>query len=103
VTHRLLVQYGQPADPAAFDEHYRDVHIPLARKIPGVVGFTVGHPNPVGDGPAPYLLAELDFESEADFGASMQSAEGQAAASDVSNFATGGASMSHFEVEDVTS
>jgi uncharacterized protein (TIGR02118 family) len=103
VTHRLLVQYGQPADPAAFDEHYRDVHIPLARKIPGLVRFTIAHPDPVGDGPAPYLVAELDFESEQDFGAGLQSAEGQAAAGDVPNFATGGASMSHFEVDDVTS
>ena len=102
MTHRLLVQYGQPADPTAFDQHYRDVHIPLARKIPGVVRFSIAHPSPVGGGPAPYLVAELDFESEEAFGAGMKSPEGAAAAGDVPNFATGGASMSHFDVEDVT-
>ncbi|MGZ6792967.1 MAG: EthD family reductase [Mycobacteriales bacterium] len=103
MTHRLLVQYGQPTDPAAFDQHYRDVHVPLARQIPGLQRYTLAHPVAVGDGPAPYLVAELDFASEADFGAGLGSPQGQAAAGDVPNFATGGATMSHFDVEDVTS
>jgi uncharacterized protein (TIGR02118 family) len=102
VTHRLLVQYGQPTDPAAFDRHYREVHVPLANKIPGVQRYTIAHPVAVGDGPAPYLVAELDFASEEAFGAGMSSPDGQAAAGDVPNFATGGATMSHFDVEDVT-
>ena len=29
--HRITIQYGAPADPAAFDQHYADVHMPLAR------------------------------------------------------------------------
>lgn len=103
VTHRLLVQYGQPADASAFDQHYRDVHVPLAQKIPGLVRFTTAHPHSLSPDAAPYLVAELDFESEATFGAGLQSVEGQATAADVANFATGGASMSHFDVEDVTS
>ncbi len=103
MTHRLLVQYGQPTDPNAFDQHYRHVHIPLARKIPGLVRFTIAHPSPVGDGPAPYLVAELDFESQEAFDARQHSAEGQAAAGDVPNFASGGVSMSHFDIDDVTS
>jgi uncharacterized protein (TIGR02118 family) len=102
VTHRLLVQYGQPTDATVFDQHYRDVHIPLARKIPGLVRFTIAHANTLSAEAAPYLVAELDFESEASFGAGLQSAEGQATAADVANFATGGAAMSHFDVEDVT-
>ena len=101
MTHRLLVQYGQPTDPAAFDQHYRDVHVGLAQKIPGVQRFTIAHPASLG-GEAPYLVAELDFESEEAFGAGMGSEEGQAAANDVPTFATGGAAMSHFDVEDVT-
>ena len=101
MTHRLLVQYGQPADPRAFDEHYRDVHIPLARKIPGVVRFTIAHPSPVGDGPAPYLVAELDFESEDAMNEALGSNPGQAAAADIGNFATGGAWMTHYDVQEV--
>ena len=99
MTHRLLVQYGRPTDPAAFDRHYRDVHVPLALAIPGVVRFDLGHPQAMGDGPAPYLVAMLDFASAEDFAAGLQSPEGAAAAGDVPNFATGGATMSHYEVD----
>ena len=102
MTHRVLVQYGQPTDPQAFDQHYRDVHIPITRKIPGLVRFTIARPKSLG-GEAPYLLAELDFESVEAFGAGMQTPEGQASGADVANFATGGVTMSHFDVEDVTS
>jgi uncharacterized protein (TIGR02118 family) len=102
VTYRLLVQYGQPADAAVFDQHYRDVHVPLAQKIPGLVRFTIAHASSLSEESAPYLVAELDFESAAAFGAGLQSEEGQATAANVANFATGGVSMSHFDVEDVT-
>ena len=37
--HRVLIQYGRPADPEAFELYYRDVHVPLARRIPGLVRF----------------------------------------------------------------
>ncbi|SEP15116.1 EthD family reductase [Trujillonella endophytica] len=102
MTHRLLVQYGRPTDPAAFDRHYRDVHVPLARKIPGIVRFETGHAEALGDEAAPYLVATLDFESAEAFAAGMGSPDGAAAAGDVPNFATGGATMSHFDVDDVT-
>jgi uncharacterized protein (TIGR02118 family) len=102
VTHRLLVQYGRPTDPAAFDQHYRDVHVPLAQKIPGVIRFDTGHASALDGDAAPYLVAMLDFASAEAFAAGMQSAEGAAAAGDVPNFATGGATMSHYDVEDFT-
>ena len=25
MAHRLVVQYGEPTDPAAFDQHYREM------------------------------------------------------------------------------
>jgi uncharacterized protein (TIGR02118 family) len=102
VTHRLLVQYGRPTDPAAFDQYYREIHIPLGRKIPGVLRIEVGRPSPLDDSTAPYLVATLDFASEEAFAAGLGSPEGAAAAADVPNFASGGAAMSHFDVEDLT-
>ena len=46
------------------------------------------------DNPPPYyLIAELTFDSLESLQAGMGSAEGQAAAGDVPNFATGGATM----------
>ena len=100
--HRLMVSYGQPTDPAAFDAHYRDTHAPLALKMPGLVRFTYGHPQAMDpSSPAPYLVAELDFESEQAMGAAFASNEGQSATADMGNFATGGATTYHYEVREI--
>lgn len=102
MVHRLVVSYGQPADPAAFDAYYRDTHTPLARALPGLVRLTVGHARPVDPAqPAPYLVAELDFDSEEAMGAALASEQGRATGADLRNFATGGASMAHFAVREV--
>ena len=36
MTARFLAAYVTPADPAAFDRHYQEVHIPLLRQLPGL-------------------------------------------------------------------
>ncbi len=103
VVHRLVVQYGQPTDPAEFDRHYRDVHVGLAQAIPGLVRFTIGHPRSMDPtAPGPYLIAELDFESAEAMAAGMGSEAGRAAGVDVATFATGGASMASFDLDDVS-
>ena len=100
MVHRLVVSYGQPADPAAFDAYYRETHTPLALKQPGLVRLSFGHAQSLDPSqPAPYLVAELDFDSEQAMGESMSSAEGRAAGQDIANFATGGASFVHFDVQ----
>jgi uncharacterized protein (TIGR02118 family) len=101
MVHRLLVNYGQPEDPGAFDDYYRDTHAPLVMELPGLIKFTVGHPQPMDPAqPAPYLVAELDFDSEQSMGHAFASNEGRATAKDIANFATGGATMAHFEVRE---
>ena len=103
MTHRLVVTYGQPTDPAAFDAHYRDVHAGLAQAIPGLQRFTTGHAETMDGTPSPaYLVAELDFESAEAMAAGMSSEAGTAAGADVGTFATGGATMVHFDVQDRT-
>ena len=100
MVHRLVVSYGQPEDPAAFDAHYRDTHAPLALAQPGVVRFTFGHPRSLDPSQEPpYLVAELDFDSEQAMGESMASPEGRAAGKDIAHFATGGVTFVHFDVQ----
>ena len=104
MVHRLVVSYGQPDDPGTFDEYYRDTHVPLAMEMPGVVKFSTGHAKPVDPSQsAPYLVAELDFESEQAMNHAFGSPEGQSAAADIANFATGGATMAHYEVHEIQS
>jgi uncharacterized protein (TIGR02118 family) len=101
MVHRLVVSYGQPDDPAAFDAYYRSTHAPLALAQPGLVRFTFGHARSLDPNQeAPYLVAELDFDSEEAMGESMTSPEGRAAGKDLANFATGGATFVHFDVEE---
>ncbi len=91
---QLLVLYNTPADPAAFDRYYHQTHIPLARKIPGLRSYLIsGGPVQAVAGTAPHLIATLNFDSMANLSAALGSPEGQAAAADLSNFASGGATL----------
>jgi uncharacterized protein (TIGR02118 family) len=94
----FLVHYGVPADAAAFDRYYRETHIPLAKTIPGLREYTISSgPVTALAGSAPHLVALLSFDSAATLQAGLASPEGQAAGSDLANFATGGASMFVYE------
>lgn len=92
---RLTVLYGHPEDPAAFDRYYHDVHLPLARKMHGLTGWTLGKCEPTGDASqAPYyMIVGLYAESKEALQSILESPEGQAAIADVPHFATGGATF----------
>ena len=92
---KLVVTYGAPDDPPAFEQHYASTHVPLVEKIPNLRRFEAGKVLGTPDGsPAPfYFMAELWFDSAQELEAAMGSAEGQAAGADVGNFATGGATL----------
>ncbi|MEA2210801.1 MAG: hypothetical protein QOF83_749 [Solirubrobacteraceae bacterium] len=92
---KLVVLYGQPEDPAAFEDYYSTSHIPLAAKIPDVKRFEAsrGAGTPDG-GESPYFrMAELWYEDEDALRGSMASDAGQAAVNDIPKFATGGATV----------
>jgi uncharacterized protein (TIGR02118 family) len=92
---KLVVAYGPPEDAAAFDEHYAGTHAPLAQKIPGLRRFEAGKVLGTPDGtPAPfYYLAELSFDGADELQTALGTQEGQAAAADIPNFASGGATL----------
>ena len=100
---RLLVLYGQPTDPAAFDKHYQEVHIPIAKRMKGLKKWTIGKVRETADGQAPpyYYVADLYMETKEDFDQLLSSPEGLATVEDVPNYATGGATFLYTEVEDV--
>jgi uncharacterized protein (TIGR02118 family) len=100
---RFLVVYETPADPAAFDRHYRDVHIPLAKTLPGLRRYTISrNAVAVRGGEAFYLVAELDWDDIDAMQAAFASPVGRATAADVEILAPDGAVRSLiFEVETV--
>ena len=92
--YRVTVCYGQPTDPAAFDEHYAQVHVPLVRQVPGLSSFSAAHCKSLDrSDPAHYYVAFLDFATEADYRTGLGSPEMGKAGADVATFATGGVTM----------
>lgn len=86
MTVRFIALYETPADPEAFDRHYREVHIPLARRLPGVRRYTVGRDPAAVRGGAPcHLVAELEWDTMAELRAAFASPEGRATAADAAH------------------
>ena len=98
---KLIALYRKPADPDAFMAHYREVHIPLVRKIPGLTGMELKRvtANPFGGDPAYFLVAEMIWPDQASFKAAMKSPENAAAGKDLMGFAKGLVDMLVAEVE----
>ena len=82
MTARFLAAYETPADPAAFDRHYRQVHIPLLRQLPGLRRYTASRDVMALHGAPYYLIAELDWDTMDELRAAFSSTEGQATAAD---------------------
>jgi len=85
---RFLVVYNQPTDVKAFEQHYREVHIPLTKKLAGLRRYTLSRNiAPIRGGEPYYLVAELDWDNRDALRQAFQSPEGQATAADVANLA----------------
>ena len=58
---RFLVLYDTPEDPAVFDKHYSEVHIPLAKQLPGLQRTAADVPvfAPTGVTSVVYEVAEV--------------------------------------------
>lgn len=89
--HQLTAIYAHPEDPAAFLEHYRTKHAPIARDFPELRSFdwTV-YETPDGSRPAHFVIAVLRWDTKDDLLAALASPSGQAAVADLANFAGAG-------------
>ena len=99
----LVVLYKKPNNPDAFDRHYASVHVPLAKKIPGLKSYNIST-GPVATPAGPsdlHLVALLDFDSLDALKAGLGAPEGAAAAADLGNFADGGVDLYLFDTKSV--
>jgi uncharacterized protein (TIGR02118 family) len=81
---RMVVVYKNPRDPEAFDKHYFEVHVPMAKRLPGLRKYDVSCGailTPAADS-APYLIATLHFDDIAAMRSAFASPEGHACAAD---------------------
>ncbi len=81
---QMIVIYKTPRNPAAFDRHYFEVHVPLARQLPGLRKLETNR-GPIislyGARDA-HLVATLHFDSLCDINAAFMSECGRACAAD---------------------
>ena len=78
---RMVVIYRRPRDVDAFDQHYFQTHVPLAKKLPGLRKYEVSHgpiATPAGASDF-HLVATLHFDDLAAIKQAFASAEGQPA------------------------
>ena len=101
--HKLVVLYSKPADPDHFRDYYVTNHLPLVMKLPGLLAWRYSFDVAATAGEAPYFAVfEGDFADAAAMAAARASPQGQRVAADVANYATGGAVIIHYPVQDGT-
>src|SRR6266566_4441843 len=93
---RIVAFHKRPPDPEAWLEYYRDVHIPIVRKIPGVRNIRWGNVLRTTDGSPPpcWLISDVCIMS-------LHEESAQAAASEIaSKFGTTLAARGDVAVEE---
>ncbi len=98
---KLTVVYDNPKDPAAFEQHYKNVHVPLAGKVQGVRRAELAKVFPKEDGsPTPaYRVAELYFDDYDAAVAAVNTPEGQALIADAQQLGAGGVKLLLCDIE----
>jgi len=79
---RFVVMYDTPSDVGAFERHYNDVHIPLAKQYPGLRRYTGGHDPAAVIGEPYYMVVMLDWDDMAALEAALGSEIGRRTAED---------------------
>lgn len=95
---RMVVIYRTPEDAEAFDRHYFDIHLPLAKKLPGLRKYEVNDgpvATPAGTGQI-HRIGTLYFDDMAAIEHAFASPEGNAAAADRRIFAPDGSGVEMF-------
>jgi uncharacterized protein (TIGR02118 family) len=100
---RIVSLHGFPDDPDLYQRYYRDVHLPLVQRIPGVRNIRFGQALKALDGARPlyYLVSDVYFDDMAALEAALASPEMDQAIADVPKFASGGVTIMLCESEDV--
>jgi uncharacterized protein (TIGR02118 family) len=75
--------YDTPSDVDAFERHYNDVHIPLAKQYAGLSRYTRSHEPAAVIGEPCYMVVMLEWDDMAAQEAALGSEIGQRTAEDV--------------------
>src|SRR6266568_7371857 len=79
---RFVVMYDTPSDIDAFERHYNDVHIPLAKQYPGLRRYTRSDKPTAVIGESCYMVVMLDWDDMTALEAALGSEIGRRTAED---------------------
>ncbi|QBE92470.1 EthD family reductase [Sphingomonas paucimobilis] len=85
---KMLALYRAPENVDDFFKHYREVHVPLVRKLPGLADVKITRITRtlVGE-PGTFLLAEMSFADEDALKTALRSPENAACGKDAMELA----------------
>jgi len=88
--HKIIVIYPKPSNIQNFEEHYKEIHVQLVKKLPKLKKFKVSkiYGSPTGE-PDFYYIAELFFDSKEDLDFALKSNEMREAARDAMKLSEG--------------
>jgi len=88
---KLMVLYGHPPNPEAFEKYYLGVHMPLVAAMKGARRMEAARCVPQADGSPPpfYRVFEMWFDSPEQMAAVFDTPEGKKVRADLPNFAEG--------------
>jgi uncharacterized protein (TIGR02118 family) len=83
----IIALYKMPNDPEHFEKYYREVHGPMAGKLPGLRGYKYGPARALDGGPGEFFWYWCGtFDSRQAALDAIASPEGQAGTADVRNY-----------------
>ena len=86
----FIALYKQPADAAAFDTHFYDIHKPLCEKVPNLLKLEVTKVTGTPRGPSEYyMIVTMHFADQQTMMDALMGEAGMATAKDARVFASG--------------
>src|SRR3954466_414737 len=99
--HKLVVLYPEPTDPDHCRGFYVTNPLPLVTRLPGLLAWRYSFDVAATQGQTPYFAVfEAEFADAAAMTAARESPQGRQVSADVANYATGGAVVLHYPVQD---
>ena len=100
---RMVVIYRTPKDVEAFDRHYFEIHVPLAKRIPGLRKYEIsrGPVTVLAGSPDVYLIGTVHFDDLEAMKEAFASPEGRATAADRQIYAPDDSGVQMFLFDDL--
>jgi uncharacterized protein (TIGR02118 family) len=86
---KLVALYRQPEDPESFDSAYFNAHIPLIKKVPGLLEMEIFRFTRTLMGDGFYMMNVMHFMDQDSLKSAMRSPEMAAAGENLNTFADG--------------